>query len=235
MRRVFLRSISALVALLLMHGTQAAIVTVPGADLEFTYDDATPFGTATVIGNTIFFTPTAFEAESLDGEGPVTMNETLNIDIEVTTPGYVMEDFLLVERGDYKLNGTGASVSANGELRITSLTTLAPDWQPFMDEDFFDAGLLTVNTNSPVAWSADASIDLANTAGWGTDTKVRMTIENLLTATTLNSGVGETAFIQKKFNGGAIGVIINPVPIPGAVWLFGSAIGLLAWMRRRKS
>ncbi len=24
---------------------------------------------------------------------------------------------------------------------------------------------------------------------------------------------------------------VNPVPVPGAMWLFGSAIGLLGWMR----
>jgi len=27
----------------------------------------------------------------------------------------------------------------------------------------------------------------------------------------------------------------NPVPVPGAAWLFGSAIGLLGWMRRPRS
>lgn len=26
---------------------------------------------------------------------------------------------------------------------------------------------------------------------------------------------------------------ILPVPVPAAVWLFGSAVGLLGWMRRR--
>ena len=78
-------------------------------------------------------------------------------------------------------------------------------------------------------WSAGASIDLADTAGWGTDTKVTMTLENLLTAQTVTSG--EVAFIEKKFEG--VGIIVNPIPIPGAVWLFGSALGLLGWMRRR--
>ena len=28
---------------------------------------------------------------------------------------------------------------------------------------------------------------------------------------------------------------VNPVPVPGALWLFGSAIGLLGWMRRTRN
>jgi hypothetical protein len=149
-----------------------------------------------------------------------------------------MNAFQLAEEGDYKLNGTDASVSANGQFRITSLTkqcgpgSFAPICK---DEQIFDAGPLTVNTNSPVTWNAGASIDLADTEFWDTDTKVTMTIENLLTATTLNTEEGETAFIQKKFVGGGIGIIINPVPVPSAVWFFGSAIGLLGWMRRRRA
>ncbi len=31
------------------------------------------------------------------------------------------------------------------------------------------------------------------------------------------------------------GVSISAVPVPGAVWLFGSALGLLAWMRRKEA
>jgi len=232
-RRAFLWSAVALIALLPLFGVQAA--TIPGDDVIFTYDDTTPFGTATVIGNSIFFSPTTFKAESLNGEGPVTMNETLQIDILVTTPGFVLDSFLLAEQGDYKLNGTGASVSANGQFRVMSLTkNISPIFPfPFQDDEFFDAGPLTVNTNTPVAWSASAAINLADTTGWNTDTEVRTTIENLLTATTLNSGVGETALIEKKFSG--VGIIINPVPIPGAVWLFGSALGLLGWLRHRRS
>jgi len=239
-RCIFIRSIGALVALLMAFGSQAAIVTLYGDDVSFKFDDATAFGTANVLGNNIFFLPTDFLAESLNGEGAVTNNVTLNIEVEVTTIGYVMDSFQMAEEGDYKLNGAGASVSANGQFRITSLTKQcgAGPFAPIcMDNEIFDAGPLTMNTNSPVTWNAGASIDLADTALWNTDTKVTMTIENLLTATTLNTEAGETAFIQKKFAAGGVGIIINPptIPVPGAVWLFGSAIGLLGWMRRRRA
>jgi len=233
-RCIFIRSIGALVVLLTALGSQAATVTLFGDDVKFTFDDSTAFGSANVIGNNIFFLPTTFMVESLNGAGAVTNNVTINVEVEATTIGYEMDSFQLAEEGDYKLNGAGASVSANGQFRITSLTKFcgAGIFAPVCkDDEIFDAGLLTVNTNLPVTWNASAIIDLADTAGWNTDSKVTMTIENLLTATTLN--FGETAFIQKKFGG--VGIIVNPVPVPGAVWLFGSAIGLLGWMRRRRA
>ena len=34
---------------------------------------------------------------------------------------------------------------------------------------------------------------------------------------------------------GTVGIDVNVVPVPAAVWLFGSGVGLLAWMRRRAS
>jgi len=210
-----------------------ASVTVNGDNVKFTYDDSSLYGTANVIGNTIFFTPTTFTAESLDGAGLVQTSASLAITIEIlpASAGLAMNTFQLLENGDYKLNGGGTSVSAVGELTIDSQTSA------FSDSNLFNAGALTV-PGGPTDWSAGTTINLGDTLGWDMDTSVIMTLDNTLSATSSLSGVGEQAFIQKKFEGDAIGITIDltasgAVPVPAAVWLFGSALGLLGWLRRR--
>jgi hypothetical protein len=37
------------------------------------------------------------------------------------------------------------------------------------------------------------------------------------------------------FYGGLDDIVVTAVPIPAAVWLFGSGLGLLGWFRRRKT
>ena len=210
----------------------AAIVTKFGTDVKFTYDDSTLFGDANVVGNNIFFLPTSFSAESLNGAGAVSANSTLVVTVEATTVGYSMNRFLLIEQGDYFLNGTGASVSGGGQLRVTSNTTNClvppvPFATPCTDNDTFTIDPMTVQ-GAFTDWDVLAAVDLADTADWLSDTSVKMMLENRLTATTFN--VGEEAFIEKKF--GAVGITV--IPVPAAVWLFGSGLmGLLGWSRRR--
>ena len=49
---------------LLATSVSAAIVTVDGDNVRFTYDDETLYGTGLVSGDAIFFQPTTFRAES---------------------------------------------------------------------------------------------------------------------------------------------------------------------------
>ena len=218
---------------------QSAQVTQCGTDVCFVYDDATLFGTGTVIDNNIFFLPTEFSAESLNGEGAVTANETLNVQVYSVTSGYEMTNFALVEQGVYVLNGANSTVDVQGMFAVTSNTTLDPSTalpplfpdgvSPYRTENLFSGGVLDTQ-GTLTQWDIGTAISLADTAGWGSDTDVTVTIENLLTATTLENG--EQAFIEKKI--GAVGIIVNPIPIPAAAWLFMSGLGLLGWVKRRQ-
>jgi hypothetical protein len=209
------------VAVMMSSTASAAMVTVYGDDLSFTYDDSTLYGSANVIGNNIFFLPTGFTAESLNG-GLDESSEILTIQVDVTTAGFVLTDFGLNEVGDYFLKGQGASVSAGGSFGVESGTSA------FSDSNVLSAGSLLVQ-DTFTNWSIDSTIMLSDTAGWDSDTSVLITLENILSASTQVNG--EEAFIEKKI--GSVGIIVNEVPVPAAAWLFGSALFGLAGLRRR--
>jgi len=225
--------LSGLLLAVVSIGASAATVTQMGTNVTFSYDDATLYGAGTVVGDSIFFSPTGFKAESLNDDGVVTANETLNITVEVKSgSSYVIEQFLLVEQGDYFLNGSSSSVDASGQLQVSSLATLC-GFFVCNDTEIFSAGPLTT-TGALTAWSASTQIDFDDTAGWGSDTGVIAQIQNDLTAiSTIN---GESALVQKKGQG--VGLIVNEmsgtmIPVPAPLWLLGSALGLLGWLRRR--
>ncbi|MFQ5635612.1 MAG: hypothetical protein ACE5G3_09840 [Gammaproteobacteria bacterium] len=197
-------------------------MTLFGNDVKFTFDDATLFGTGYTVGNGVFFMPTAFIAESNNTDGLVTVVETLSIVVEATTTGKTMTQFALAEQGDYLLNGTSTSVSATGTFGAGSNTSA------FSDSKALSAGALTVQ-GALTEWQINSLIDLADTAGWGQDTGVTLTLEN--TSTAESTVLGDQALIQKKF--GAFGVQVTIVPVPAAVYLFGSALAVLGWRRRR--
>lgn len=224
---------SLLAASLLAAGAAQATVVQYGDDLIFTYDETTQYGLGTVVGNNIYFSPTEFIAESANTEGAVTALETLNIQIQVVNPssGFRITGFEVAELGDYRLNGSSSSVSAEGRLQVTSNTTNCGGglFPACTDAEIFSAGALTT-TGALTEWSTYADIDLDDTIGWGEDTNVNVQIQNDLIATSVVEG--ELAFIQKKAQGVGI-VVVSEIPLPAAGWLFGSA--LLTLIARRKS
>lgn len=218
-----------------LSGTaQAATVFIDGDDVRFTYDDSTLFGSANVVGNSIFFLPTSFSASANDDDGAVITNATLNVEIEVITPGFQIETLGLFESGDYYLDGVGASADVQGMFAVTSLeksdtSGLFP--MPYREEQLFSTGALADTAGVLTEWDVNAGIDLTTISGWNSDTYVKATMENILSVTTLNHG--EKAFVEKKFGG--VGITVNEVPVPAAVWLFGSGLLAITGIMRRKN
>ncbi len=209
----------------------AATVTLFGDDISFTFDDSTLFGTGSVTGNSLFFQPTNFSAESLNGAGAVATSETIKVIVKSINEDYRITSLAMVETGDYIQNGLGASVAASGSLGVASNTKNCGLF-PCNDLSVFNVGGLGDTGGALVDWSGGTDVVLADTAGWDFDYSLGVTFQNDLTATTLNPG--EQAFIQKKF--AAVGIVVNPVPVPAAVWLFGSGlVGLMVTARRRRS
>lgn len=212
---------------------QAAMVTVFGTDLSFTYDDATPFGSAIVVGNSLTFSPTNFKAESLNGQGTVSSNVSLNVDVSVLAGhSYAIDKVQVSEHGDYKLLGPTASVSVGGALTLISYTKTDPNnfGSPYSSINTFNAGSLT-QQGGPTLWSAAVIADMNGQLGWQTDTHLLVKLENLLSATTLAGD--QQAFVEKKIS--SVGIQFVPaVPVPAAVWLMGSALlGLFGIGKRR--
>ena len=214
--------------MLATSAANAAIVTQFGTNVKFTYDDSTLFGTGTVVGNNIFFTPDNFLASSLGGAGPVVVTDFLEIVIEATSPGYTMNKLRLHESGDYFTDGSGASVSADADFEVESNTTLCGG-SLCNEMNSYSAGPLANTGGNFAFWQLGGLVDLGDTTGWESDSALTVTLTNSLMADSLSST--DDAFIQKK--NGAIGIQV--VPVPAAVWLFLSGLLGVIGVGRRNS
>lgn len=212
----------------------AATVTTCGTDVCFTYDNATLFGEATITGNSINFAPTEFFATSANLEGASFATDTISILVEAITEGFSMSQFKLQEVGDYFLQGESATANVGGTFAVTSETKSCGETGAFGAA--IACSELEALNSSPLTtqgafedWTINSLIDISENELWNSDTAVRLQIQNNLIAT--STANGDLAIVQKKL----AGVGITVVPVPAAVWLLGSALGGLGFMRRRKA
>jgi len=222
----------------------SALVTLSGTNFDLQYDDTLLglFGAPTLVGNTFFFTPTNFRAESLNGQGSVSTNSTVSGITLIAKNNYQFTSFALSEFGDYLLDGVGSSVSVHGQLRAFNLAN------PVFTQT---SNNLVVNPLTPLAlndgvnhdWQASALIDGTTGVTSGQQnviqsgaSNVGLTIENRLRAFTQPGGTGvQQAFIEKKFAGTGVTVTVNPVPLPPSFALLASGLLVAVWLSRRRS
>lgn len=251
-----LRPVSVLVVALAgfvtVGNAHAVIIQLSGTAVDFFYDStqvglalfgAPTVGTTTVIidgqtviRDTLVFSP-AFRAESNDGIGVHTGTPTDilsgNFTFQAVTKNitFVYDQIRMAEFGTYFTNGLGASVDVDGGVQIVDFDD--PVFGPTAS-GILVASDLTQSNGSQQAWNAAGSADLAG-AEWDGTKHLLVTMTNNLTAISLTAGT--SAWIQKNIVGEGIMMHVDStvvVPVPAAIWLFGSGlIAIYSLMHRR--
>jgi len=226
-----MRILLGLSILLASFTAYSATVTQCGPNICYEYDDAqiaasgSYFGTPTLIGDDMRFLPTSFKAQSTDGVGANTgtntdsYGSTFVFDRIYTLSGEEIANITFTERGDY-------SITADGSVQADMLMLVANNNDAAECDCVFDS-ISDSGANPLTLWELTGSFDAAaKFESLAND--VSISLQNTLTANT--DAAGEDAWIQKKF----MTVSVTVVPVPAAVWLMGSALGLLVVRSRRK-
>jgi hypothetical protein len=239
--------ISAAVALLSIAAipAQATLVQLCGPAVCYEYDDnpgvnagITSFGSPTLLGSsdTLEFTPTSFSAVAVGVNGFDQEVATFQFTrVWTTWSSWEIGQISVAESGDYQIIGSGNTVNSN--LRLQVVDKVNDDLLP----PFPETATVINNFNTSIAtgvfvqnWNLAAQV---NPAALFTDlaSVVDLQIQNTLQAFTGENG--GLAQIQKKLVL-VVGLTVAPnqtvVPVPAAAWLFGSALGLMGLVRRRR-
>ena len=195
------------------------------------------FGTLQVVGDSILASATDFRAESNNTTGLTDIQTAdANGSMQVTAkPGYQIQAVDIVEFGDYLMTSGDTAVSVSGIAAIwewgkfgSTYTASALNVTGYGADDV--GGLLqTRDTVDPNLW--DAKWNSGVLADGILD--IGLELQNNLSATTMNAG--EIAWVEKKISAVEVGVTTAVIPLPAAMWLFGSGLLGLAGIARRKS
>ncbi len=202
--------------------------TLTGDNVVFEYDTVTNaaalalFGTPSIQGDTIRFLPPAFRAGSVDGAAPQNVGSSFVFDRIYSLSGADISLVSLLGFGDAEIS-SGGTASARVRLFATSNTG---GGAIETDSDLYAA---TGDTGGLQVWQLNAGISPGLAFGAGNASDIRLTIEDLLQVGT--DLPGESAFAQNKL----IVLDVITVPVPAALWLFPSGLGLFAGYQRRMS
>lgn len=213
-----------------------------------------PFGELTIAGDSIQANnPVNFRADDLDtGDGSVAVSEGIGT-VQITAlPGYRFTGVTVGEIGDFLLDDPGAGTSyvdVDGVLFVKDVNAL---WNGYLfgqaaattnmaitGDVTFSGGRIIGDASgnrdgNAHTWNGLGGFDLSGGL-WSGVKAIDLKLQNTLAAYSDTPGV--RAWIEKKGVGTIISMDIDttPVPVPAAIWLFGSGfLGLVAVSRRRR-
>lgn len=83
-------------------------------------------------------------------------------------------------------------------------------------------------------WTSSSNVSVIDPQ-WANTTSYNYTIENLLTAYTDPAGTGpKVAFIEKKFAGSSISIVVTTVPEANTYAMLLAGLGLMGFISRRR-
>ncbi|MBW7931056.1 MAG: VPLPA-CTERM sorting domain-containing protein [Gammaproteobacteria bacterium] len=198
-----------------------ATTTQCGPDVCYQYDETQAaialLGNPRLVGDDLQFLPWDFWAISSDGTGAGAMSTIFTFDRVYTLSGADILGLTVHEEGDYEIVGHGGVadlLDMQASSNVNALDTGGAS------APFNAAG----DSSGPRIWTNTLSF---NPGFSGPANDMKLSITNTLTADT--AGSGDYAFIHKKF----VLQTLTTVPVPAAVWLLGSGLGLLGLLRRR--
>lgn len=198
-------------------GGNASAITLTATNVSYTFDAGAlgPFGTASLVGENLVFTPTSFVATA--GIAPAAA-KTINVTVTALS-GYQLTAFNLQEQGGYSFGGGNAYVSGG-------LTALDIEGNT---SNKVQSSLVSSLANN--AWTASAGVNIP-VSGWGgTDgivNSVSLTLSNQLFAN------GGAATIYKDLvTLSSTYTAVTPVPEAENYALMLVGLGLVGFMARR--
>lgn len=205
----------------------AAVVTVSGATVDYSFDDALLglFGNYSIAGDTLSFDPTTFIANATT-PGILTTTSATTPTITVTAKsGIKINAVSLFEQGDYYMvnNGGTTLVSAAGQFIVNNAPNSISAGGLGVKQSADDVGANGLFTTT---WTISKSVSLSDA------TSAALKLQNILIAGHGGAADLQGAFIEKKLV--QFSVDTAPVPLPPAVWMLGSAIVGLVTVGRRK-
>ncbi|MCQ8105245.1 hypothetical protein NP590_14110 [Methylomonas sp. SURF-2] len=228
--KIFNSVVAAAGLALVSAGANAALISVQGATVSFSFDDS--IAGYSISGDTLSFFPAGILAEQNASVGLDSSSFSIPLVNIYAKSGYALTGLAFKEQGDYlriedSANTTGVKVTGAFYVNddAQSISPSQPLSTALSPSEFFNPGA------EASLWSAEYNVALNSVAS------VATRVDN-----TLFAGVFANGFNFASIRLGQLAFSLNTVqlsgppaevPLPGAVWLFGSALAGVLVSRRK--